>query len=82
MDMIKSRIASIKDEARMRYPKKIFNNREDEVNHYNLAVDQAMEIVRSLEARFITGTSDSEPRGYIGKGVIYHYDSLLFEEEA
>lgn len=80
MDMIYARIESVRSHTNEYYPTKIFSNREDERSNHILAVEHAMEIVKSLEARFLTGTSDSEPRGFKDRGIAYHYDPTLFEE--
>jgi hypothetical protein len=77
MDMIKARIEGIRDEADTKYPKRFFNKREDERSHHHLAVDHALDFINSLEARFITGSSDAAPRGYNGKGIVYDGDELF-----
>ena len=64
----------------LRFRKSWFNSKLDERHHYCLAVWQAQDIVKTIEARFITGTGDLIPRGYEGKGTIYEYDPTLFGE--
>lgn len=68
MEMIKARIEGIRDESITKYPKRFFNKREDEISHHHLAVDHALDFVNSLEARFLTGSSDDAPRIYRGQG--------------
>lgn len=79
MTMIKAKIEGVRDEAQHRYPKKFFNKRIEEYRCHDMAVSHALDIVNSLEARFITGQSDSEPRGYKGYGIIYETNEELFQ---
>lgn len=79
MDMIYARIEGVRDEAQHRFPKRFFNKRLEEYRCHDMAVDHAMDIVKSLEARFITGQSDSEPRAYRGYGIVYHNNEELFK---
>jgi len=77
LDMIKARIEGVRGESIHLFPKKFFNKRVEEIRCYEMAVDQALAIVNSLEARFITGASDDAPRGYRGKGLLYEDQSLF-----
>lgn len=78
VDLLKTKIESIREDAVLIFPKKMFDKREDEVRHFNLAVDQALEIVQNIHARFVTGASDSAPRTFKDKGQIY-LDKSVFE---
>jgi hypothetical protein len=53
------------------YPKSLFNSREEERRCYALAVNTSLDILHSLNRRFITGQSDEAPRNYNGKGFLY-----------
>lgn len=79
LDLIKIKIEGIRDDAQHRFPKRMFNKREDEIRCHTMAVDQALDIVNSLEARFITGQSDAEPRGRRSTGLVYQDDESLFK---
>lgn len=79
MEMIYARIEGVRGEAKHRFPKKLFNKRLEEYRCHDMAVDHAMDIVQSLEARFLIGQSDSESRAYRGYGIIYHNDEELFK---
>lgn len=78
IDMIKSKIKGHRNEAIHLYTKSFFNKRIEEYRCHEMAIDQALDIVNSLEARFITGKGDSEPRGYRGKEIVYYEDQTLF----
>lgn len=78
VDMIKTKIEGHRNEATHLYVKSFFNKRIEEYRCHEMAIDQALDIVNSLEARFITGQCDSEPRGYRGKGIVYYEDETLF----
>jgi hypothetical protein len=77
-DMIRTKVQSHLSETEHLYPKTLFNKRHEEIRHHEMAVYQTMDILESLEARFITGQCDSEPRGYRGKGIVYYEDETLF----
>ncbi len=64
VDIIKTKIDAIKEEGRLRYKPTMFNRFHDEISYHNMAVDNTLDIVNRLEARFITGTFDPEPRVY------------------
>lgn len=77
LDMIKARIKGHRDEADIMYPKRMFNKRLEERRCHNLAIDQALSIVDSIEARFIIGHLHPEPRHNYTIGV-YSEDENLF----
>lgn len=79
MEMIKARIEGVREEANHRYKKTMFNGRREEFKCWNLAVDQAMEIVNSIEARFLNGQQDAEPRIYRGSTWFLYEDENLFK---
>lgn len=79
LDLIKSKIEGLRTEADHNFPNKMFNKRLEEKHCFNMAINHAMDIVNSLEARFITGQSDSEPRGYKGYGILYDNTEELFK---
>lgn len=78
LDMIKARIEGLREEVQHRYPKRMFNKRLEEHRCHAMAIDMAIDIVNSLEARFITGQADDAPRGYRGKGWLLYEDQSLF----
>jgi hypothetical protein len=63
LEMIKTKVNALKDESRFLFPKNLFNNRTSEIKYYNVALNQVIEIIRSIEVRFITGGSDEQLRG-------------------
>lgn len=77
LDMIKAKIEGIRDEASHRYPKRMFNKRLDEHRCHQMAIDQALDIVNSLEKRFILGQHDDAPRNYKGRGFVYEDQSIF-----
>ena len=78
LDMIKARIEGLRDEAPHLYPEKMLNKRLEERRCHKMAIDMCIDIVNSLEARFITGQGDDAPRNYRGKGYVYYEDQSLF----
>lgn len=77
LELIKARIEGIRSESEYKYPQKLFKKRLEERRCHDLAVDQALEIVSSIEKRFVTGQSDTSPRGYVGVGYVYQEDPNL-----
>lgn len=78
LDMIKTKVQSHLSETEHLYPKTLFNKRHEEIRYHEMAVYQTMDILESLEARFITGSCDSEPRGYRGKAIDIYEDESIF----
>lgn len=78
LDLIKARIEGLRDEAQHLYPKTFFKRREEEYKCHAIAIEISIDIVNSLEARFITGQGDDAPRGFRGKGFVYVEDESLF----
>lgn len=78
IEMIKAKIEGHRSEAQHLYPTKLFNKRVEEYRCHHMAIDQALDIVNSLQGRFITGQYDLEPRGFRGKGIIYYEDKSIF----
>lgn len=66
---LKKHIISLRHSIPAHFPNSFLNKRTDEREYYNLAIDHAIEIVFKLEARFITGEGDREPRNYNGKHI-------------
>ena len=77
LDLIKAKVQGVYDNALHLYPKRMFNKREEERRCHQMAVDQALEIISSLEKRFIVGGADDAPRTYNGKGIVYEDQSLF-----
>lgn len=78
LDMIRTKISSVRDDIKFRYPKKFLNSRREEITQANLAVDHAVEIFDAIVARFVTGSSDETPRAYRSLGEVYSDDEGLF----
>ena len=78
LDIVKTKIISLKDETKHLYKPTIFNKRQEEIAYYNIAIDQALEIVSKLEERFIVGMSDLEPRGFKNKGIVILSNEGIF----
>ena len=67
-----------KESAKGTFKPTFFNNKTRELYHAYLACDQAIDIVKQLHGRFITGLSDSEPRNYKGKGSLLPVENETF----
>ena len=61
------------------YPKSFWKSYKEERRYAKLAVDHALEIIDRLEARFITGGHDPEPRAYRNRGQVLLEEENLFE---
>ena len=60
LEIVKLKVNSVRDEAVHIFKPSLFNNRKSEVFYYTMAVNQAMEIISSLEERFITGINHNK----------------------
>jgi hypothetical protein len=80
LEMIKLKIEGIRPEADHLYPSKMFSKKLEHKRGHNIAVDMALDIVNSIEARFVTGQYDSEPRAYKNHGWTYINGEGLFGE--
>lgn len=78
VDIIKARIRSIKGETDHLYPKGFFNKRLEERRCHEMAVDLTLDVVNSLNARFLTGQSDDAPRNYRNKGILLSNSEDIF----
>jgi hypothetical protein len=79
-DSIEHIIKSIEEErhkADVLYKDRLFKRLSSQRNSHLLAIDHALDIVRSLEARFITGQFDPEPRAYKHVGELYEDEDLF-----
>lgn len=56
------------------YPKRFFNNREEEIKYHKLACSNALDVIRSIRLRFIDGGSSSPNI----EGGIYYEDESVF----
>lgn len=79
LEIVKARIQGVREDSIHRYKKTLFNRRHQEFNAWNLACDQALEIVNSIEARFLNGQHDAEPRMYRNSTWFLYEDENLFE---
>lgn len=78
LDTIKAYIEGWKHNLHIEYPNTLFKNRTLEREHHTMACIHALDIVKSIEARFITGTHDAAPRIYRDRNLVYHHDDDLF----
>jgi hypothetical protein len=79
-DLIKANIIRLIDtECSNLYPKSFFKSRDKEREYFSMACNHALDIVIKLNARFNTGTYDSEPRAYKNIGLIIPADEGVFE---
>ena len=76
---LKKEIASLRNSVPSHFPDNFFNRRTDEREYYNLAIDHALDIIFSLEAKFITGEGDREPRNYRGKFIHLYNEENIFD---
>jgi hypothetical protein len=79
LSIVKTKVGAVREEANSKYISNFFNDRKIEVEYHNMAVDQALEIVNTLEARFITGLHDPEPRAYKNSTMFLNGTEDLFE---
>ncbi len=77
--MIRARVEGIREYAEHTYKKTFFNSRREELRGHNMAVDHALEIIDAIEARFIIGQADSEPRPYRDSKWYLYEDENLFK---
>jgi hypothetical protein len=77
LNIIKTKITSVKDEKDTKYIASFLSKKDSQRAAFDLAVDHALDIVNSLEGRFITGQSDSVPRGYDSIDVYFQDDRLF-----
>lgn len=63
------RMNSVKVHINKFYPDHWYSFNNENRKYYTMAVDQCLEIVEKLEARFVTGASDTDPRMFRGKGL-------------
>ncbi len=74
---LRASIDLIRQDASSLYPKRLFVSRASELRGHNMAIDQALEVISSIEGRFITGQCDSAPRNYKYGGDVYD-DQTVF----
>jgi hypothetical protein len=60
------------------YPNRFFFKNENQ-KYYIMACQNALEIIDRLEARFITGASDTDPRMFRDKNLFYYSNEEIFE---
>lgn len=62
-----------------RIPTRFMKSRKEERKYYVLAYEHALDIVNSLEKRYVTGSGDKEPRGIAAQGMVYFENENLFD---
>lgn len=77
ISMIRSKIEGLQDEVNHLFPRRLFNKREHERKGYSLAVEQALDIINSIESRFVTGGGDDGPRFHKNYHPLYEVDGLF-----
>ena len=77
LEIIKTKILSVGENASNLYPTSFFNKRLESYKCHEMAVANALDIVCSIEKRFITGSSDSASRIYKGIGVLNEDKSIF-----
>lgn len=77
MNILKAKIDGVKEDAQHVYPKRFM--RHGEHRAHELAAVQALEIVNSIEARFLTGQSDDGRVFSRVDGHFYQDTKKLFE---
>jgi hypothetical protein len=78
-DRFKEDIIGIRNSVDLVYKPTFFDKKKKEQEYYLLACEHALDIVIKLNARFNTGTSDSEPRGYKNKGWFIPATNNIFD---
>jgi len=76
-EFLKAKITGMRQDADTLFPKNLFNKRVHELRAFHMAIDHALEVISSVEGRFITGQSDAAPRNYNGKGFLYEDQSIF-----
>ena len=74
-----SHIESIDQDVDTSFKPRLFNKFSQEREYYHMACHHALDIVTKLNARFITGMADTEPRYYKGTGFYVPKDEGAFE---
>jgi hypothetical protein len=78
IDQLRGRFTAIKMLAEDRYPKRWYRSNDEARSYYEMAVDQAVSVLNSIEGRFITGMSDPDPRMYRNRGLLIYEDEGIF----
>ena len=76
--LMRTLVGSIERDLDKDYPQTFFKKFRIEREYYMLAVENSLDIINSIEGRFITGTSDSDPRFYKDKDLFIYRDQLEF----
>lgn len=76
-ETFKIAIEAIRDDIDTSLKPRLFNGLKQEREYYYLACDQVLDIITKLNARFNTGTSDSEPRNYRNKGILIPNNNIF-----
>ena len=76
--IIKDQVLSVGINFYKKNPRTLFNKRKQEKLYNDMAVDQALDIINKLEARFLTGHCDKEPRAYDNIDVVFGGNENLF----
>lgn len=76
---LKKELAALRYREDNYFPIGFFNKRTEEREYYQRSLDHALEIVFNLEARFVTGEGDREPRNYRNKFIHLYNDDNTFD---
>lgn len=77
VEMLIAKIEALRDEASTLYVDSFFSKKESQRKFHYMAIDHALDIVNSVNGRFVTGLSDSAPRIYKGRGFLYEDKSIF-----
>ena len=72
-------IETIRNDIDSSLKPRLFNGLKQEREYYNTACTHALDIIDKLNARFNTGASDSEPRGYRNRGFLIPARNNIFD---
>lgn len=78
IDQLRERLSAIKILSIDHYPKRWYRSNDEVRGYYEMAVDQVIAIVDSIEGRFVTGCSDPDPRMYRNRGLLIYEDEGIF----
>lgn len=73
LDLIRQKIEGVREDMDQYFKSTLFNSKKSEQYYYNLACTQTLEVMASIEGRFITGMQDGYARKYKG-GSVYEYE--------
>jgi hypothetical protein len=76
--LMREKLNLIEQSVDQEYKQSFFKRFRLEREYYLLAVENCIDIIDSIEARFVTGTCDSDPRFYKNKSLLVYKNELNF----